>query len=307
MSEHKSCYIAGPMTGYADLNYPAFAEASRILRERGFGVVSPAELNPIETAYEDAMRNDIRALIDCNHICMLEGWEKSKGATLEHHIATVMGLTIITLTQPTASASAPTQSVPDAFAPDTEIPEAKGSTHLIVALEKIADFNDTSASLFLEKYGNYSRFAEPDSVKIARETLWMYENEKAHASTEVPEATATSDAVPLNLRIENGGAWIPEVLQQVLIPANCGVSGHFQFQENGGHCMMCQRWDAAVGKLVEALRAIQGSGRIEALAEKDNTPMFTRWATSVAADALVAYDSASTGGKLGLLDTTEVE
>lgn len=97
---YKSCYIAGPMTGYPDLNYSAFAEASRILRERGFGVVSPAELNPIETAYEDAMRNDIRALIDCNHICMLEGWEKSKGATLEHHIATVMGLTIITLNTP---------------------------------------------------------------------------------------------------------------------------------------------------------------------------------------------------------------
>lgn len=93
----KRCYIAGPMTGYPDLNYPAFAEASRVLRKRGYGVVSPAELNSIETAYEDAMRNDIRALIDCNHICMLKGWEKSKGATLEHHIATVMGLTFIEL------------------------------------------------------------------------------------------------------------------------------------------------------------------------------------------------------------------
>lgn len=112
--------------------------------------------------------------------------------------------------------------------------------------------------------------------------------------TEVPEVPeVTSDVVPLNLRIENGGAWIPEVLQQVLIPANCGVSGHFQFQENGGHCMMCQRWDAAVGKLVEALRA--------AIADYYNlnaTQFYLKYRTNdplVAFDA--AYEAASTGGK----------
>ena len=26
----------------------------------------------------------------------------------------------------------------------------------------------------------------------------------------------------------------------ILKPANCGVAGHFEFQENGGHCMLCQ-------------------------------------------------------------------
>lgn len=93
----KRCYIAGPMTGYDNLNYEAFAEASRRLREYEFDVVSPAELNPIETAYEDAMKNDIRALLDCDHIFLLRGWEKSKGATLEHHIATVMGHVILTM------------------------------------------------------------------------------------------------------------------------------------------------------------------------------------------------------------------
>lgn len=92
MEKRKRCYIAGPMSGYPDLNYPAFAEASQRLREQGYGVVSPAELNPVETPYEDAMKNDIRALIDCNFICFLDGWEKSKGATLEAHIATVLGI-----------------------------------------------------------------------------------------------------------------------------------------------------------------------------------------------------------------------
>lgn len=34
-----------------------------------------------------------------------------------------------------------------------------------------------------------------------------------------------------------------ETRKAILAPANCGVSGHFKFQENGGHCMMCQQLD----------------------------------------------------------------
>ena len=39
-------YIAGPMSGYEDLNYPAFAQTAAVLRNAGHEVVSPAELNP---------------------------------------------------------------------------------------------------------------------------------------------------------------------------------------------------------------------------------------------------------------------
>lgn len=38
----------------------------------------------------------------------------------------------------------------------------------------------------------------------------------------------------------------------ILEPANCGVSGHFKFQENGGHCMMCQVLDQLRAELAEA-------------------------------------------------------
>ena len=54
-----SIYIAGPMTGYAELNYPAFHSAAETLRRMGFEVVSPAELNPITEGYREAMRKDI--------------------------------------------------------------------------------------------------------------------------------------------------------------------------------------------------------------------------------------------------------
>lgn len=90
-------YIAGPMTGYPQLNYPAFHAAAARLRGMGFEVISPAELNPETTPYREAMLNDILALVECDHICMLQGWQASKGATLEHHIAAVLGIEQIAL------------------------------------------------------------------------------------------------------------------------------------------------------------------------------------------------------------------
>ena len=88
-------YIAGPMTGYEELNYPAFHSLAQVLRNEGHEVVSPAELNPVETGYADAMRNDIRALIDCDAIWMMRGWSQSKGAMLEFQIAVRLELQIM--------------------------------------------------------------------------------------------------------------------------------------------------------------------------------------------------------------------
>lgn len=102
------CYVAGPMTGHPEFNYPAFHAAADKLRAMGFEVVSPAELNPVEPdlqvdedyhrkLYPSFMRRDIAALIECDHIVMLDGWEESKGASLEHHIALVLDITRIEL------------------------------------------------------------------------------------------------------------------------------------------------------------------------------------------------------------------
>lgn len=92
----KLIYIAGPMTGYPELNFPAFhAEAAR-LRAMGYTVINPAEVNPDHSmSWHDCMRRDIAELVKCNVIRMLEGWELSEGANLEHHIAGRLGLTIV--------------------------------------------------------------------------------------------------------------------------------------------------------------------------------------------------------------------
>lgn len=77
------------MTGYEELNFPAFMAAAEHLRTLGHEVINPAELNPDPNAkWHDCMKIDIRELLTCEAIATLPGFEKSKGASLEFHIAT---------------------------------------------------------------------------------------------------------------------------------------------------------------------------------------------------------------------------
>ena len=43
MSKPKRIYIAGPMTGHAEHNFPAFHAAAKRLHEAGWEVVNPAD------------------------------------------------------------------------------------------------------------------------------------------------------------------------------------------------------------------------------------------------------------------------
>lgn len=88
-------YVAGPMTGRPDLNFPTFHAYAHQLRRAGHDVVNPAEINPDTTmSWHACMRRDIAELVTCDAIYLLDGWQDSEGATLEHHIAQRLGLDI---------------------------------------------------------------------------------------------------------------------------------------------------------------------------------------------------------------------
>jgi hypothetical protein len=90
-------YLAGPMTGYPEFNFPAFAAESARLRALGFEVVNPAELNVGNDGdWLTCMRTDIRELVTCEGIALLPGWEKSKGARIEEGIARQLGFCVYT-------------------------------------------------------------------------------------------------------------------------------------------------------------------------------------------------------------------
>lgn len=94
----KRLYLSGGMSGYPDHNFPAFNEQAAKLRAAGFEVVNPAELNPDPSmTWEECLRVDIRELCSCDAIALMPGWERSKGANLELHIAHRLGLEVMHL------------------------------------------------------------------------------------------------------------------------------------------------------------------------------------------------------------------
>ena len=107
MSSERLHYLAGPMTGIAQFNFPAFDDAANRLRECGINVISPAEMDDPETraaalasvdgrllngasgghTWGSFLARDVRIVADRVHgIIFLPGWEKSRGARLEAYV-----------------------------------------------------------------------------------------------------------------------------------------------------------------------------------------------------------------------------
>lgn len=104
----KKIYIAGPMSGHKDFNFPAFYAAARMFEDAGWTVFNPA--NKEGETLSDASREDgchiqaqkdgfdfrsvyawdVTKVIEADAIYMLEGWEQSLGAIGEHAVAMAM-------------------------------------------------------------------------------------------------------------------------------------------------------------------------------------------------------------------------
>ena len=96
--EIKTIYIAGPMTGYEDYNYPAFFAAEARFRDAGWEVLNPArhptdwitsDMDPdvVRAAY---MKMDIEDVMAADAIALLPGWQASKGANVELAVARIL-------------------------------------------------------------------------------------------------------------------------------------------------------------------------------------------------------------------------
>lgn len=113
-------YLAGPMRGYPEFNFPAFHAAAATLREQGHFVFSPAErdnerhgkdiskgnVNGDETVaakehgfnLREALLDDLRFICaEADAIALLPGWKASKGANAEKATADALGLEVIEL------------------------------------------------------------------------------------------------------------------------------------------------------------------------------------------------------------------
>ena len=93
-------YISGPITGIAFGNRFAFMCARAALELCGYEAVDPSEVQlDDEASWADYMRADLKLLLDCDFILMLDGWEDSKGARIERELAENLGIEEIDLDQ----------------------------------------------------------------------------------------------------------------------------------------------------------------------------------------------------------------
>ncbi|WP_353187447.1 DUF4406 domain-containing protein [Pseudomonas sp.] len=89
-------YLAGPMTGFEDFNFPALNKMAAELRAQGYVVENPAEHGVVDDAdWADYMAYDLTRLGLCGQVAVLPGWENSKGARLEVHIARELGMKVV--------------------------------------------------------------------------------------------------------------------------------------------------------------------------------------------------------------------
>lgn len=88
-------YVAGPMTGLPELNYPEFRRASAILTAIGHDVEDPStNVNPTPDDYHGWLRAGLAQLITCDAVALLDGWETSGGARLEVNVAATLGMRV---------------------------------------------------------------------------------------------------------------------------------------------------------------------------------------------------------------------
>lgn len=110
--DHKTIYVAGPMQGIPNFNFPLFDAVTWCLRQDGHTVFNPAEKDierhggvniknetgSLAQAKEehkfslrDALADDLEFICHrADTIILLPGWEKSNGAQAEHRTAVAL-------------------------------------------------------------------------------------------------------------------------------------------------------------------------------------------------------------------------
>lgn len=112
--DYPRIYVAGPVTGLPNENRPAFTAAELQLRGLAFAVVNPLTLpHRHDKTWASYMRECIPAMLTCESVALLPGWQLSRGAIAERDIALMLGMDVRPLADwllPMASQPRPAQA-----------------------------------------------------------------------------------------------------------------------------------------------------------------------------------------------------
>lgn len=97
----EKCYIAGKIGDLPERQYRHnFEQAKQEVIALGYEPISPVDLpHKHGRTWPEYMREDMIAMLQCNHVYALRNWRSSPGATIEINTALSVGINI--LHQPT--------------------------------------------------------------------------------------------------------------------------------------------------------------------------------------------------------------
>lgn len=103
MTRPSIVYLCGPRTGVPGHNSSAILAVAEVLRGHGYTVLDPVTINlnfmgteysPVNSERRNTLpglRADVVALMMCNAICLMPGWEHRVGCRVEVAIAITFG------------------------------------------------------------------------------------------------------------------------------------------------------------------------------------------------------------------------
>lgn len=206
----KKIYIAGPMRGIKDFNFPAFFAAEEELKAQGYIVFNPArrdedhcgkgfaksetgtlsDITDTKFSLRNALHDDTTFIsLHADAIALLPGWEKSKGANAEHALAVALGLEVIKIGNhdPAISVAGPA----DGTNPKDLIGAQKPQVHLVppALLIWVAKAMENGAA----KYGPYNWREKKVRLTVyisaaMRHLLSMLDGEDVASDSKLPHA-----------------------------------------------------------------------------------------------------------------------
>jgi hypothetical protein len=198
-------YLAGPMRGIPEFNFPAFYVAEEYLMEQGHEVFNPARRDNdrhgddiskgnatgdeavVATQHgfslREALRDDTNWItMEADGIALLPGWEKSTGATAERALAIALHLEVMYLPGATPPTAERDPSGIDAKTPGAKLDAGKSPVFQGVlqyfprALEAVAFVSEYGANKYAwkgwEKVQNgINRYANAAGRHILKEAI----------------------------------------------------------------------------------------------------------------------------------------
>jgi nucleoside 2-deoxyribosyltransferase len=90
-------YLSGKMSGLPDFNRPKFDKFEALLIAQGHTVVVPHKCSPFHPnkAWEDYMKEDIKYMLECDMVAVLDDYIDSAGAMIEVLLARNLKMKVV--------------------------------------------------------------------------------------------------------------------------------------------------------------------------------------------------------------------